>query len=1130
MNSKFNENIMQLDINAGGGIISESIRVDTIDNPILVIGLGGTGIDAMLRLKYQINRRFKLPENAITKRRDDKPNNIEFIGFETNINDKTKAYPGKGGISLDPNNELVLLSNANIGAVLKNRKLMDHCVKEWLSPEINAADGTNGAGGCRQIGRLLMFYKITEVVQSLRKKINTIMQGTNEKLLVLILSGISGGTGSGCFLDIPYIIRGIMNEKFSTQGDDKLRIFGYMFTPDVNIAKVGLNEHTKDYIMKNGYAALKELDYWMNVQERKEKFHQKYMNVIEVNSGFPPYDMCHLVSATNMEGVILKDAYDYCMNVTAENIVHFIASEKKVNDEYAFMDYSSNIDSLIRGMEKPYNANYKYSVIGASCAVLPIEDITTFIAYKLFHKMNNMFQATPQSNDVREFINALGLDEESLSRKFETGVREPLAGYENSSRFSFDNLFKNQSVSVDQELKEYLESAGGEYSKVRNDYPPEMTREFKKHIDRIFQDPQKGPFYASRLIFSDGNIDTISELSSTKAKLESDLAVIKQRYDDLSKAAQDRFYEAKAVKLLGKDKKKNEYLAAKKDEYLKRADYLKARKMIEYYDEIIYEFNSLNLKIYGVYKEILNKLSEIFENNGRILLNKGEKTTKSGSTYYWNVVNVDDINKTIDNVVNSLKTDSLLMDFSARLVTESEMWINEDEVDITNSVSSFITDKFGGLIGKSMEEFLNIKYGENKPIDKLLEFEIAPKLNQNAVPVFHLNNSSYNLSLPSWGLVSIPEGTPDIKSGIENYQQKSANGRSNFTIKISQVKNKIFWLNTKNGLPLYAYSPLSQYETKYEETIFKHEGIGRHLVQNDNENWAYLPSPIPENAWPEEYDNKRVKEYNNSLREFFNKALNYGCIRQKSADNRLSAQFEVVKTESFDIKPLYEKKGINLSKDKTLNFEKLNSFYNELNKLKDNGINKVETFDIFSSSDVEVAKSNFIRSPKLVEIIRDEVLKYDSISQEISKIEKIKNTAQKNEELFNNYIHILLTDTILKKGLFYLYDQGEEEKGEWEPFVNLMDNSKFTEFHAYKKFISLDDEQLGIIVKKAQDRFTKISTDTEKIKNKVESLHGVYSEYVSQLKEKKSEMINGEEIYGFYKKLFEKIDEIKKML
>jgi len=150
MKAVVREHIQQLDVSQGGGIVSDKIRVDTIDNPMLVIGLGGTGIDALLRLKYQINRRFKLPEDPLTKKKRDKPDNVEFIAFETNEHDRNKKYKG---IGLDPLTEFVLLSNAEIGSLLQNRSLLEPYITEWLSPELLITDGISGASGIRQAGR-----------------------------------------------------------------------------------------------------------------------------------------------------------------------------------------------------------------------------------------------------------------------------------------------------------------------------------------------------------------------------------------------------------------------------------------------------------------------------------------------------------------------------------------------------------------------------------------------------------------------------------------------------------------------------------------------------------------------------------------------------------------------------------------------------------------------------------------------------------------------------------------------------------------------------------------------------------------------------------------------------------------
>lgn len=97
----------------------------------------------------------------------EKPDNVEFLAFETNEQDRAKKYRG---IGLDPINEFVLLSNAEIGGLLQNRSVLEPYITDWLSPELSITDGMNGAAGVRQAGRLLLFTKINQVVQAIDKK------------------------------------------------------------------------------------------------------------------------------------------------------------------------------------------------------------------------------------------------------------------------------------------------------------------------------------------------------------------------------------------------------------------------------------------------------------------------------------------------------------------------------------------------------------------------------------------------------------------------------------------------------------------------------------------------------------------------------------------------------------------------------------------------------------------------------------------------------------------------------------------------------------------------------------------------------------------------------------------------
>jgi len=1128
MKASVREHIQQLDVSLGGGIISEKIRVDTIDNPMLVIGLGGTGIDALLRLKYQVNRRFKLPQDPLSKKKKEKPNNIEFLAFETNEYDRNKKYKG---IGLDPNKEFVLLSNPEIGGLLQNRSTIEPYIKEWLSPELLITDGISGASGVRQAGRLLLFTKINQVVQTIERKIEAVLEGTNKRLYVFILTGLSGGTGSGCYLDIAYITRGIMERKFGSTGVDKVSMLGYLFTPDVNLSKRGLSSHTVEYIEKNGYAALKELDYWMNCDERNERFKMKYGSLLDVNSPMPPFNLCHLISGTNLEGKWLENAYDYCMNVTAENITNFMANEeKKSGEEFAIHDYISNIRTNIAQMPKPYAANYQYNIIGASMAEIPLEEMTTYIGYKLFEKMNTMFDAGPDQTEVEQFLEKLRIDPDSVHQRFTERVPEPLSGFENSDRFSYNNVIKTSVINLDEELdREFLLKAKDQYRKCKKQLPGEIMEEFRRHIERIFLHPKKGPIFASRLIYSNDGFCLLKTLQAYVEGLRDRLERLPKAITTEQEYAYSKLEDARSA-FISKDRKKNAYIEAKLNEFFARAEKARIEEMIEFYEDLYQLLNNQNNKIYEVYKEILETLKTIFEKNADILVDGEEVKRDHDATYYWHLVSVPDVAREIQRMFDSKDGELLVQQWAEMLLEKSSYWVKETDIDVVGTVSEFLTDQFGELITKSMEDFLRLKYGDDLPIDKIIEDKIAARLDRDALPVFHLANSNGQLHFPQWGFVSVPVKAPNIFNGIKNFERHSLS-HSRFTIKESELKNRIFWLNTKNGIPLFAYSPLSLYETAYEKTILEKEGVGRHLVQTAKENWAYLPSPIPEKSWGDTYENERVKQYNAGVRALFDQALGFGCIIEKNDDQNTSARFQCHFTKDVNIGVLFAAHDVD---PKKLDKASLGSLKQVLYQLKDMFAGNMEVVgsnDIFGSTNVELAKENFIRSPKLIEKVKLEVRKYRFIQEKINEIEQVLASQKDKEMMMNQFIQAIYTRTIKKRGALYVYDK-EIEEDAWEPFVNLMKTPKFVDYQIYQAFKSLKSKQMALLEKKSERRSIELinQESAAQLIFALEEMAATYQKEKEALDYDYKEFANGEELYDFYKEMMIKVQEMLRQL
>lgn len=1121
------DHIAQLDIEQGGGIVSKKIRVDTIDNPMLVIGLGGTGIDALLRLKYQINRRFNLPVDPMTKKRMDKPANIDFLAFETNEQDKNKKYKG---IGLDPLNELVLLSEAGIGSILQNRSRLHPSIASWLSPELHIADGINGASGVRQGGRLLLFTKINQVVDAIQKKIKELQKGTDRKIYIFLLSGLSGGTGSGCFLDIAYITRAILDMEAGGNGIDRSDLMGYLFTPDVNLANPSLSLHTQEYIKKNGYAALKELDYWMNIEERKEHFKQDYGTRLSVDCQVAPFDLCHLISATDTEGKTIQNAYDYCMNVTAENITNFMASEDKASgEEFAIHDYISNIETNIKQMrEATLPANYKYNIIGASASMLPIEEMTTYMAFKVFDRLQGMLNTIPTEEEVGDMARRLGLDIDSVARRFEQGVPEALPGYESREAYSYSNVVKTQAVNMDVELENnFLLKAREAFNTAANQLPNELKSTISDELRRVFLSPEFGPVYASNILVNKEGYCLVKTIEAYIVTLKEQLSKLPQQIDQQIDDAIEKMQDARSA-FISKEKKKNEYIDSKISEYFLRADQEKYTKMIAAYEDLRMLLIERNNKFYAVFTEILASLNNIFKKDGQILIQNNESIDEKGyMTYHWNVVSVKDVSKYIDKVIETYDASILISEFTNMLLNEADQWINETDIDIISSISDFITDKFSDMISKTMEEFLVMKYGEEESLVELVEKQIATKLARDAVPLFYLTNSS-EFNFPYYAMVSVPANTPSIYKGLKNFQDKYPNSAAKFSLRQSKLTNRIFWVTTRNGVPLYAYGPLKNYEKLYEETIHTREGVGRHLVMTDKENWVDLPSPIPKEAWGDTYTNTRIAEVIKIEEKEFEKGLKHHII-EKREESGLNNQYVLQITKNFSLEQQIAAYEIDLEKP---NFTNIKNALSDFEGQLLNGLaGEKEILPIMNSYSEELARAGIMRYPKQMQRLREELKKVEAIEAYTEKLKIVISKAQEAEKNIENFVKAIYTKTIYKKGALYLYDKDMDEEL-YDPLLNVMDINKYAEFELYKRFNDLTGKFKEVILRKSEKRVRALtqSEDITELMERLENILEVYGERREQIEDEVHELINGREIYNFYKDILRYTKELKKKL
>lgn len=299
-----------------------SENVGLADVPTLIIGIGGTGVTAAKTVKEKVEQHYS---SKSAKK-------LEFLFIDTDA----ASTAGLNG------SDTLIIQSADTAVLLKEYRDNPKCQNPVLSPEItNWLDRClspfrvmNGAAGIRQAGRLILFLNINRVIQLLQQKLDKISVGYDlqqTRVKVHIFFGVGGGTGSGMFVDISYIIRELCKN---------CEIQGFVYMPDVSCMKKGLHEVHKRNIKRNGFAALQEIEQLMTLAPG-EPFIQSYSGgTINVNTTYPIFDFCVLIgSKQNGRKRVLSEKEVH--NHVAEYLL--LELNQKEKNSFDFESFKSNL-------------------------------------------------------------------------------------------------------------------------------------------------------------------------------------------------------------------------------------------------------------------------------------------------------------------------------------------------------------------------------------------------------------------------------------------------------------------------------------------------------------------------------------------------------------------------------------------------------------------------------------------------------------------------------------------------------------------------------------------------------------------------------------------------------------------
>lgn len=875
----------QLSLSEGGGVYFEGARISPVKGKaILFVGLGGTGADALLRIKNQIKSRMILPRDDKGVITADVPSNIAFLAIDSDGDTERKTY-GQVGFN-EYGEDFQSIAVDDLPSVIASIHTgSDTVIKSWFDKGINAVAGKNGAGGIRQIGRLLLFKNISEVVGKIKNRIDDISDGTNG-LWIFLVTGIAGGTGSGTFLDMAYLLRHVAkNVAFVAN----TQLFGYIVTPDVNERNGG----DRDMLYSNGFACLKELDYWMSSDEHGKAFVQQYSPTLTVNMLAQPYDFCHIITAQDFKGNGIS--YNGALDAIAENIFAYVADDMGTDagGNTTFDSMYSNImrQMAVAGANGPFPGCYYYLSIGASMRRIPYGEIATLFAARTFAKLRGpIINRMPTSQEYLADEKSFGLDDTALRSFIMKGVvRNPVEDRD----FKWQDIWGTQNIPLELQEK-WLAHSQPTIKRQMANLPADKEGTFKEFFAKYVKDNTRGPCYVTRLLYSESNHCLIKVMEKLKLHYKELSEQCVAQSGDLKQAVDADFTAGRKVGVFGKKAATEQYLKSLKAYGENEMLWFQYRDLTAALGKLIERMQVYYDKLFGPLRDILQLLDKIFQENlNKLIAQEQHAADNQDNSILIRPLVFEEAHQTeVDAAVLSAAKG-----FAANLGQELIRWIGLDlntldskvarRTNIGGSIAEYIEKHFEKLTSVSVEALLQEKLVPGETLDDVAKAMFV-NLKNSAIPMF-LPVPLHNNVGKRFFFASVPRNCANILAAKSSIS-KAVGGNPSF--KDSAEKDKAYWVEVIACLPLFAFAKLETMEETYQRMMSDAKTrIGVHLQYDWYEK---MPSPLPECAYQGAYRCESTVARNRRNRENYDicyreGALVYDAVKQCMVLNSAAA-------------------------------------------------------------------------------------------------------------------------------------------------------------------------------------------------------------------------------------------------
>ncbi len=855
-----------LSLSKNGGIYYGGARVEADERTaVLFVGLGGSGADALLRIKDQVKTRMILPSDKTGAPIADQPKNIGYLEIDTDNSGQAATY---GTAHFDQFGkefcDISVKSTPDVIADIKKAKAAGEECWQWFDDDVNQVAGSKGAGGIRQIGRMLLMNNIAKVINSVSGKIDLLTQNNPniERLLVYVFSGISGGTGAGTFLDMAYILRKIAKAK-----NPNVNIMGYLLMTDVN----ELNGGKKEALRTNGFSCLKELDYWMSSGEHEDRYKQKFPNGFELNEHECPFDFCHLLDASDVGGHNFN--YDKILRSVAENVFAYIAGEAGGDTSTSTMaSLYDNIQGYITTLtaSAKYPAGYKFLSLGASKIEIPYTEISTLVAARVFQRLNEgMFKNRPTENQFNTSVfKDLEMTEECIRSTLykNVTVQRPLLEVKN---YKYADVWPNNAPyqAVNNWLAVFQRSVVPQAANL----PAYLEGKLKEFIKRNLKDKKTGPVYLRYYMKSQQNYCLYHMLEGFR-KYCSELQT---QCVTKSKELRENMNQAFAAgSSLGawdsKNKALDRYLKALNAWYRNEEHGFLNEKIVEVLEAVQARLELYYNNILKPLTDILMELPDIFDKNVEYIRVNSSKVDE-GTDILIKPLEFEQTRKNMFDAAVVQAENNFLESLSNNI----RKWIGRDidgvdanigtGMDISGFISNFVSENFRTLLTINMESVMNSKLKNGESLEDYIRSRVEDLL-KSSYPMYK-ESTGISGEVAEFSMISVPSNCPTIyKTVKEHIESKNLD---KIKVKKSKEESRMYIIKITSGYPLYSNDYLQDMEKEYEKQMGNQSTTsGKHLKPEWRDR---LPSPCIQLAWKYPYECRRTKERNDKYKALFDK-------------------------------------------------------------------------------------------------------------------------------------------------------------------------------------------------------------------------------------------------------------------